>query len=149
MAFVEASGANRLAGAIQSLGQRAARMAGAWLAVGVVVGLCNGIHLGGHGVVIAGQVVAGMIVYPCLGAFLALIADTAVESLAAAAIGLLVGAIGPVVGGRWPQFEQLALMTTVGALVGATCLPWLRLTLRTAGALVRALRPKRDLPVHS
>lgn len=140
---------DRLAQLCHMLGLRAFHMAGAWLAVGAVVGACNGLHLGGRAPMMAGQIVAGMIVYPCLGALLALIADSAVESLAGATFGLLVGAVALGLGGRWPHFDHLAFTTTVGALIGATCLPWVRLTLRAAGFVVRSLWFKRETPIQS
>jgi hypothetical protein len=121
-----------------TLGRRVLRMAVAWAGLGAVMG--TGVGLGSGGVVVAvACLIAGMIELAALGAVLALFGGRPGESLLGGGCGLAVGAVSGLAGVQASVVLAAAFGLVVGALVGATLRPYLRLVSLPIVLLVRVL----------
>ncbi len=109
---------------------RMARMTVAWLALGAFLGFNMAIHAGGGVVGIIAQMIAGMIVLSVLGMLLGLAADRARESIIGGAFGAMVGFLGETCRGGLVQGEAVSLCIIIGALIGATCWPWVLVVMK-------------------
>jgi hypothetical protein len=110
--------------------------------LGAVVGLHNGWRLHGDFIAIIAQALAGIVVFAVMGILLGLFANRARESLLGGAFGLLIGCIAHFACAI-PQTEVIDVCLLVGALVGATCWPWIGGAIRlgtTIYALLGRLR---------
>lgn len=109
---------------------RMARMTVAWWALGAFLGFNMAIHAGGGVVGIIAQMIAGMIVLSVLGMLLGLAVDRARESILGGAFGAMVGILGETCRGGLVQGEAVSLCIIIGALIGATCWPWVRIVVK-------------------
>lgn len=111
--------------------RRMARMAIAWLALGAFLGFNMAVYAGPGVARILAQMIAGMIVLSVLGMLLGLAADRGRESMIGGAFGAIVGILGGTYHGVLAQADVVSLCIVIGALIGATCWPWVRIVVKT------------------
>jgi hypothetical protein len=104
-----------------------------------LIGASNGLHCGGAQIDIAAHATAGMILMPAVGAFLGLIGSTARESLLGGVCGGLVVVVGGAFDRALCSYEALSLCLLLGALVGATGWPWVRIITQVLSRLAALL----------
>jgi len=103
----------------QSVGRRVLATSLAWLCLGCIIGLIEGLGEGG-GVQIFTMMLGGMTVLPTIGALLGLIGGDAIGSVTGAAGGLL-GCLAADLGCGLPiQPHLLSVLVVFCALLGAT-----------------------------
>lgn len=117
--------------AIGRLAYRVARMMLAWLVLGALLGGVNGWYIGGGGLGIVAQMIAGMIILPLLGGLLGLVFDRAKESLIGGVFGAVVGLLGVAISPVSSPSEAVGVCVVIGGLIGATCWPWLGILMKT------------------
>jgi hypothetical protein len=121
-------------------------MIGVWTVLGILTGIVTALPFRGGVSEVFARAIAGALVYSLLGATLSLFASRAQESMVGGLCGTAVG-----LGAQWVHPAPLAgevvsLCLTIGALVGATCWPWIRVLQavgRYAAALLRGKRTAR------
>jgi hypothetical protein len=121
-----------------TLGRRVLRMTTTWAALGVVMGASLGIDNGS----VVGAVacmIAGMIEMASMGAVFGLIGGKPQECVVGAVSGLIVGLVTGLVAGQTHLGFVAAFGLVVGALIGATFRPYLRLISLPIVLLVRFL----------
>jgi hypothetical protein len=117
-------------------------MATAWAALGAVLGAGLGMDSGG-GIGVIGFMIAGMTEMAALGAAFGLIGGGPKESVVGAVWGLVVGLATGLVAGH-PRVARVAdLGLVVGAEVGGTLRPYLRLISLPTLLLGRVLSARR------
>ena len=110
--------------------RRMAHMIVAWAALGAFLGFNMAFHAGGGGIALIAQMIAGMIVLSVLGMMLGLAADRGRESVIGGAFGAIVGIVGGSLHQVAAQGEVISLCIVIGALIGATCWPWVRVVVK-------------------
>lgn len=126
-------------------GERLGGMTIAWLFLGTLVGALNWLQLGGGLSGFVSQAIAGMLVLSLLGTALTLLGGRAKESLTGGVCGMGVGGvIGLLPSCSLSLWQVMNLSMLMGAIVGATIVPWVRLTIRAISFLANV----RAGPVH-
>jgi len=121
-----------------NLGRRITAMIRAWAILGAVVGIHTGWRLQGGLLATIAQTIAGIVVFSMVGLLLAAFTGRPNESLLGGAVGLLIGVVAVPLGSNMPAGETVNLCLTMGALVGATCRPWIRGVVRL-GSVIHTL----------
>jgi hypothetical protein len=128
--------------ALLKIVRRMAQMTIAWLALGAFLGFNMALHAGGGGAAIIAQMIAGMIVLSLLGMLLGLAVDRGRESIIGGAFGAIVGILGGSLHRVAAQGEVISLCIVIGALIGATCWPWVGVAVKIlslAGSRVKRM----------
>ncbi len=125
--------------------RRLASMTIAWLFMGMLVGAFNWLQLGGGFSGFVSQIIAGMLVLSLLGIALTLLGGRAKESLSGGAFGMVAGGVvGLFISSSFSLWEMMNLSMLMGAIVGATIVPWIRVMTKA----VLLLANVRVRPVH-
>ena len=125
--------------------RRLASMAIAWLFIGTLVGAFNWLQLGGGLIGFVSQIIAGMLVLSLLGIALTLLGGRAKESLSGGAFGMVAGSVmGLFISSSFSLWEVLNLSMLMGAITGATIVPWVRVMTKAISLLANV----RVRPVH-
>jgi hypothetical protein len=119
--------------------KRVVGMAFAWLILGAAVGANAGLRLQAGAIAVAAQVTAGIIVFSLLGVLLGLFVARAEESMLGGLCGMLVGLASGSRENPAAQAEIANLCLVMGALVGATGWPWIRIIVGSASGIKRVL----------
>jgi hypothetical protein len=107
--------------------RRMASMTSVWLFLGMVLGIHTGWRLHAGPVAIVSHAIAGSIVLAFLGIAISILADRWRESLIGGLGGMLFGAVAELWNCATPAGQAVNMGLLIGALVGATCWPWITL----------------------
>jgi hypothetical protein len=105
-------------------------MAAAWALIGILVGVSNGIHVGGGTLNLLTQVFAAAVLFSMLGLLLGIVFDSRRESVVGSVIGLLVALIATLAGARIEVGCLTSIGLAAGGIFGATVCPLARLVFR-------------------
>ena len=108
-----------------ALGRRVLQMSLAWLFLGAVNGVVNGLPTGSL-VGMISMMIGGMLTLPVLGLFLGLISADCKGSVAGAAGGLLGCGLANLAGAGAIQQSNVSVIMILCALLGATCFQFAR-----------------------
>jgi len=128
------------------MGQRLRSMTAAWAVLGLVVGAHGGWRIAPEPLTLISHMIAGLMVFSALGLVLGLVSGRARHSLVGGACGVLVGVVCGPLPGQGSLGESVDLCLVMGALAGATLLPWLQATWATIRALSRLLARRGHAP---
>lgn len=126
---------------IRTVLQRMRKMAGAWSLLGAAMGLNCEALFEGNRIALLANILAWMIVMSVTGAMVSLFGGRPLDSWVGAGLGGLIATVAglQLMPGESSSLMQINFAALVGALVAATCWPWVRIVAMLYTRLRRGL----------